>query len=29
MGIKSMIKKAGGKAANTVNRLSALAPEQL
>ena len=29
MGIKSVVKKAGAKAANTVNRLSALSPEQL
>ena len=29
MGINSMIKKAGGKAANTVNRLAALSPDQI
>ena len=29
MGINSLIKKAGGKAANTVNRLAALSPDQI
>ena len=29
MGIKSIVKKAGSKAADTVNKLSALSPEQL
>ena len=29
MGINSLIKKAGGKAANTVNKLSALSPDQI
>lgn len=29
MGIKSIVKKAGAKAANTVNKLSALSPDQL
>lgn len=29
MGIKTVIKKAGGKAANTVNKLAALSPDQL
>lgn len=29
MGIKNLIKRAGGKAANTINRLSVLSPEQV
>ena len=29
MGINSLIKKAGGKAANTVNKLAALSPDQI
>ena len=29
MGIKSLVKKAGGKAADTINKLSVLSPEQL
>lgn len=29
MGIKSIVKRAGTKAADTVNKLSALSPEQL
>ena len=29
MGIKNLIKRAGGKAADTINRLSVLSPEQV